>query len=131
MRWADVIRPAAEEEIQKGWARQVQSTGASPAVPPGTRAPPAVARLAECSFRGTYPEIEPPTTYRDESIQNGFDGVESSFDHLEDLLRSLRELAHQPDREIKVGVAADQAPDGRRVSAKLLPPWPQGPISTC
>jgi uncharacterized protein YndB with AHSA1/START domain len=88
----------------------------------------------ECSFRGTYLEIEPPTrtvetwvfdgrpdvetvetvelheadgvttmtirtryrdqASRDESIQNGFDGVESSFDHLEDLLRSLRELAH-------------------------------------
>jgi uncharacterized protein YndB with AHSA1/START domain len=84
----------------------------------------------ECSFHGTYLEIEPPTrtvetwifdgrpevetvetvdlreaggvttmtirtTYRDkasrdESIQHGFDGVESSFDHLEDVLASLR-----------------------------------------
>jgi len=84
---------------------------------------------AECSFRGTFLEIEPPTrtvatwvfegrphldavettelheadgvttmtirtTYRDkasrdESIQGGFDGVEDSFDQVEDLLTSL------------------------------------------
>jgi uncharacterized protein YndB with AHSA1/START domain len=83
----------------------------------------------ECSFRGTYLEIEPPirtvetwvfegsphletvetmelhetggvttlmvrTTYRDkasrdEAVQGGFDGVGSSFDHMEDLLTSL------------------------------------------
>lgn len=83
----------------------------------------------ECSFRGTYLEIEPParvvatwvfegsprqetvettelreadgvttvtirSTYRDKAsrdrgIQNGFDGVGSSFDQMEDLLRSL------------------------------------------
>ena len=83
----------------------------------------------ECSFRGTYLEIEPPTrtvetwvfggrphietvetvelheadgvttltvrtTYRDkasrdEGIRGGFDGLEDSFDELEDLLRSL------------------------------------------
>jgi uncharacterized protein YndB with AHSA1/START domain len=83
----------------------------------------------ECSFRGTFLEIEPPTravttwvfdgrphldavettelheadgvttmtirtTYRDkasrdESIQGGFDGVEDSFDQVEDLLTSL------------------------------------------
>jgi len=83
----------------------------------------------ECSFRGTYLEIEPPTrtvetwvfegrphldavetmelheadgvtklttrltfrdkASRDEDIQGGFDGVEDSFDSMEDLLRSL------------------------------------------
>jgi uncharacterized protein YndB with AHSA1/START domain len=83
----------------------------------------------ECSFRGTYLEVEPPTrtvetwvfegrphleavetvelheadgittltmrlTYRDkasrdEDIQNGFDGQQSSFDKMEDVLRSL------------------------------------------
>jgi uncharacterized protein YndB with AHSA1/START domain len=83
----------------------------------------------ECSFRGTYLEVDPPTrtvetwvfegrphlaavetmelheahgvtkltirsTYRDtasrdESMQGGFDGVEDSFDQVEDLLRSL------------------------------------------
>ncbi len=83
----------------------------------------------ECSFRGTYLEVEAPTrtvatwvferrphldavettrlrtagavtrlavrtTYRDkasrdESIQGGFDGLEESFDQLEDLLTSL------------------------------------------
>jgi uncharacterized protein YndB with AHSA1/START domain len=83
----------------------------------------------ECSFRGTYLEIDPPartvatwvfegrphldavetvdlreadgitrmtirTTYRDkasrdESIRGGFNGVEDSFDQVEDLLRSL------------------------------------------
>jgi uncharacterized protein YndB with AHSA1/START domain len=83
----------------------------------------------ECSFRGTYLEIEPPTrtvetwvfegrphldaveamelheadgvtklttrltfrdkASRDEDIQSGFDGVEDSFDLMEDLLRSL------------------------------------------
>jgi uncharacterized protein YndB with AHSA1/START domain len=83
----------------------------------------------ECSFRGTYLEIEPPartvetwvfegrphletietmelaeadgvtkltvrTTYRDkasrdEGIQGGFDGVEDSFDQMEDLLTAL------------------------------------------
>jgi uncharacterized protein YndB with AHSA1/START domain len=85
----------------------------------------------ECSFRGTYLEIEPPTrtvetwvyegrphleavetvelqeadgittmtmtmTYRDkasrdEEIQSGFDGVDDSFQNMEDLLRSLLE----------------------------------------
>jgi uncharacterized protein YndB with AHSA1/START domain len=83
----------------------------------------------ECSFRGTYLEIEPPTrtvetwvfegrphldavetmelheadgvtklttrlkfrdqASRDEDIQGGFDGVEDSFDQMEDLLSSL------------------------------------------
>jgi uncharacterized protein YndB with AHSA1/START domain len=83
----------------------------------------------ECSFRGTYLEIEPPTrtvetwvfegrphldavetmelhaadgvttlttrmafrdkASRDEDIQSGFDGVEDSFDQMEDLLTSL------------------------------------------
>lgn len=83
----------------------------------------------ECSFRGTYLEVVPPTrtvetwvfegtphldavetmelhesdgvtkmtvrtTYRDkasrnEAVKGGFDGVEDSFDQLEDLLRSL------------------------------------------
>jgi uncharacterized protein YndB with AHSA1/START domain len=84
----------------------------------------------ECSFRGTYLEIEPPTrtvetwvfegrphldavetielheadgvtkmttrltfrdkASRDEDIQGGFDGVEDSFDQLEDLLGDLQ-----------------------------------------
>jgi uncharacterized protein YndB with AHSA1/START domain len=84
----------------------------------------------ECSFRGTYLEIEPPTrtvetwvfegrphldavetvelyeahgvtkmttrltfrdkASRDEDIQGGFDGVEDSFDHMEDLLSELQ-----------------------------------------
>ena len=83
----------------------------------------------ECSFRGTYLEVEPPSrtvetwvfegrphldavetmelreadgvttlttrltfrdkASRDEDIQGGFDGVDDSFDHMEDLLRSL------------------------------------------
>jgi uncharacterized protein YndB with AHSA1/START domain len=83
----------------------------------------------ECSFRGTYLEVEPPTrtvetwvfegrphldavetmdlreahgvttltmtltfrdkASRDEDIQGGFDGVQTSLDQLEDLLRSL------------------------------------------
>ena len=83
----------------------------------------------ECSFRGTYLEIEPPTrtvetwvfggrphldavetvelheahgvttmtttltfrdkASRDEDIQGGFDGVQTSFDQVEDLLSSL------------------------------------------
>jgi uncharacterized protein YndB with AHSA1/START domain len=85
----------------------------------------------ECSFRGTYLEVEPPTrtvetwvyegrphlevietvelheadgvttlmmrlTYRDkasrdEDVQNGSDGQQSSFDKMEDVLRSLVE----------------------------------------
>jgi len=83
----------------------------------------------ECSFRGTYLEVEPPTrtvetwvfggrphldavetvelheahgvttmtttltfrdkASRDEDIQGGFDGVQTSFDQVEDLLSSL------------------------------------------
>jgi uncharacterized protein YndB with AHSA1/START domain len=83
----------------------------------------------ECSFRGTYLEVEPPTrtvetwvfegrphlevvetmelseadavttmtirlayrnqASRDEDIQNGYDGQQSSFDKMEDLLTSL------------------------------------------
>jgi uncharacterized protein YndB with AHSA1/START domain len=83
----------------------------------------------ECSFRGTYLEVEPPTrtvetwvfegrphldtvetvelreahgvttmtirtTYRDmasrdEGIRGGFDGIEDSFDQMDDVLRSL------------------------------------------
>jgi uncharacterized protein YndB with AHSA1/START domain len=44
----------------------------------------------ECSFRGTYLEVEPPTRTVQTWHMTKYDGLLANFDNKEDYLRSLR-----------------------------------------